>query len=106
MTIGSNAKLKPKSLSIINIWKKGPFSCINARMRRKNYSINLRRNIWAFSPSNSIINDKKYYNNNFILGSNSNNKKKINISKNKIIGVDFNKSSTRLLYFRWIITIC
>ena len=96
VTIGSNDKLKPKSLKINNIEKKRPFSCINARMRRKNYSINLRSNISAFSPSNSIINDKKYSNNNFILGSNSNNKMKINISRNKIIEVDFNKSSTRL----------
>ena len=101
VTISPNIKLKRKTFSINNIGRKRPFSCINARLRRKNYSTNLRSNIPAFSSTNKNINEKKNNNNeatNYLLGSDRKNKNKLrtNISRNKIINVDFNKSSSRL----------
>ena len=87
-------KLKAKKISYINEGRKRPYSCINPRMRRKNYSINLRNNLATALSENNIDNKNRSYNI-------SRNKKKINkkatdIKRNKIIEVDFNKSTSRL----------
>ena len=73
---------------------KRPFSSINPRIRRKNYSFNLRSNISTFSQT-------KNYNLNFSKIKNKkdkNNEKDkyiTNINKNKIIDTDIKKSNNK-----------
>ena len=66
-----------------------PFSSINPRLRRKNYSINLRSNISAFSESNNKVYNKKNFNKKIP------NKFVTNIKKNKTIDTDLNKSKNK-----------
>ena len=76
---------------INNIKIKRPYSSINPRLRRKNYSINLRSNISTFCESNikkfSRINSNRKITNKYAT----------NIRKNKIIDFELNKSTNKNL---------
>ena len=100
---GSNSLTLKKSISVYNSYNrnilvnninnannKRPFSSINPRVRRKNYSINLRSNISAFSESKNNPNISK-------IEKNSKNKHITNIQKNKTIDADLNKSNNKLI---------
>ena len=89
--IKNNSAYNPNNLynkSILNNYNKikRPYSSINPRLRRKNYSINLRSNISAFSESNLKSYDKNKFNKKTI------NKKATNIGKNKSIDTELNKN--------------
>ena len=100
--VSPNNKLNAKKVSMINEKRKRPYSSINARLRRSNYSINLRNNLAsALSESKNIteIKNKSY---NLSRYKKRINNKATNISRNKTIEVDFSKSSSRLLYFKYL----
>ena len=87
----NNSAYNPNNLynkSILNNYNriKRPYSSINPRLRRKNYSINLRSNISAFSESNLKSYDKNKFNKKAI------NKRATNIGKNKSIDAELNKN--------------
>ena len=100
---GSSSLTLKKSFSVYNNYNrnnlvnnvnnKRPYSSINPRARRKNYSINLRSNISAFSESKNnpyiskIEENKKHFKN----------KNVTNIQKNKTIDVEINKSNNKLI---------
>ena len=103
---GSSSLTLKKSISIYNSYNrnnlvnnvnnmnnKRPFSSINPRVRRKNYSINLRSNISAFSESKNNPNISKIEK----IKKNSKNKYITSIQKNKTIDVDINKSTNNKL---------
>ena len=94
--VSPNNKLNAKKISKINEKRKRPYSSINARVRRNNYSINLRNNLAsALSESKNITEIKKKSYNLSRYKKRINNKA-TNISRNKTIEVDFSKSSSRL----------
>ena len=79
-----------KSIINNNINKiRRPYSSINPRLRRKNYSINLRSNISVFSESNINAYNKNKFNKKIT------NKYATNIKKSKTIDVDLNKSKNK-----------
>ena len=95
--ISPSSKNKPKKIAMINERRKRPFSCINARLRRKNYSINLRNSLAsALNQKNDSVFKKR--NKSYFRSRNTKNiyKRATNISRNKTIDVDFNKSTTKL----------
>ena len=75
--------------NVNNVNNKRPYSSINPRIRRKNYSINLRSNISAFSESKNNPNISK-------IEKKSKNKNVTNIQKNKTIDANINKSNNKL----------
>ena len=79
--------------SIVNNINKNrrPFSSVNPRLRRKNYSINLRSNISAFSD----LNNKTYNTKNF--SKKIQNKFVTNIKANKIIDANLNESENKTI---------
>ena len=93
--VSPSSKTQPKKLLMLKEKRKRPVSCINARLRRKTYSINLRNNLVSASSekNKSGLKNKNYSRNRYkkIVD-----KKSTNISKYKTIDVDFNKSTTRL----------
>ena len=103
---GSSSLTLKKSVSVYNSYNrnilvnnvtnannKRPYSSINPRVRRKNYSINLRSNISAFSESKNNPNISKIEK----IKKNSKNNNVTNISKNKTIDADLNKSNNKLV---------
>ena len=72
-----------------------PFSSINPRARRRNYSINLRSNISAFSESSLKSYDKNKFNKKIT------NTKATNIGKKKI-NSELNKSQNKSNYYKSI----
>ena len=86
VTISANNKIK----NIFNKQRKRPNSCINPRMRRNNYSTNLRNILESVLSENTT--DYKNTSKSIIR-----NKKSRNINQNKIIGVDISKSSNTKL---------
>ena len=91
-------KLKTKKIKSNIEERKRPYSSINARLRRKNYSINLRNNLSLVSSEhNKILFRNKSYNSFNISGIKKTKKTfTTNINKNTTIEVDYNKSTTRL----------
>ena len=96
--ISPKMKLKAKKIKTNIEERKRPYSSINARLRRKNYSINLRNNLsLASSEHNKILFRNKSYNSFNISGIKKTKKTfTTNINKNTTIEVDYNKSTTRL----------
>ena len=100
VVISPKVKLKAKKIrTIIEGRKKRPYSCINVRLRRKNYSINLRNNLsLALSDYNKTLQRNKSYNSyNISRIKKTKNKIATNINRNTTINVDFNKSTKKLL---------
>ena len=81
-----------KTFSSINKQIKRPCSCINTRMRRNNYSLNLK---YKLKLESALSKNKTDYNNK--RKSIIRNKKTNNVSRNKIMEVDFNKSTNEKL---------
>ena len=96
--ISPKMKLKTKKIKTNIEERKRPYSSINARLRRKNYSINLRNNLSLVSGEhNKILFRNKSYNSFNISGIKKTKKTfTTNINKNTTIEVDYNKSTTRL----------
>ena len=87
--IGQNNKVKNKNITLFNKQKR-PNSCINPRMRRNNYSNNLRNKLESILSENTT----DYKNTSKSI---NRNKKATNISRKKIIEIEFNKiSSTKI----------
>ena len=78
-------KFRRDKLSIVNKNRKRPYSGINTRLRRENYSFNLKSKL----EENSIEYNNKNRNRNKKMINN----KSTNLKRNKIIEVDFDKST-------------
>ena len=84
-----NANNYNKSVLYIANKNKRPFSSINPRQRRKNYSKNLRSNISVFSENNINTYNKNKFNKKIT------NKYATNIKKSKTIDVELTKNKTK-----------
>ena len=84
-----NAKNYNKSILNMGNKNKRPFSSINPRQRRKNYSINLRSNISVFSENNINTYNKNKFNKKIT------NKYATNIKTSKTIDVELTKNKTK-----------